>query len=47
MWPESDAGTLKVAGYEMKASTSAKITKRLQSTAMQLVGTGKNEEDPG
>ena len=45
VWPESDAGTLKVAGYEMKASTSAKITKRLQSTAMQLVGTGKNEEE--
>jgi len=44
-WPESDAGQLKVSGYEIKASSSAPITKEIQETAMRLIGHGAEEEE--
>lgn len=45
VWPESDAGQLKVSGYELKASSSAPITKRVQARAMELIGHGAEEEE--
>ena len=44
-WPESEAGQLKVSGYELKASSSSAITKRVQRTAMDMVGHGASEEE--
>ena len=44
-WPESEAGQLKVSGYEIKASSSAPITKEIQETAMRLIGHGAEEEE--
>lgn len=45
VWPDSDAGHLKVSGYEMKASSSAAITKRVQREAMNLIGHGADENE--
>ena len=45
VYPESDAGQLKVSGYEIKASSSAKITKAVQETAMRLIGHGADEDE--
>jgi DNA polymerase I len=44
-WPESDKGKMKVSGFEIKASNSAPISKRVQETAMQLVGMGADENE--
>ena len=44
-WPPNEAGQLKVSGYEMKASSSAPITKQIQETAMKLIGHGAEEEE--
>lgn len=44
-WPENEAGQLKVSGYEIKASSSAAITKEIQETAMRLIGHGAEEEE--
>lgn len=44
-WPENEAGQLKVSGYEIKASSSAPITKEIQETAMRLIGHGAEEEE--
>ena len=43
VWPESAKGDLKVSGYEIKASSSAPITKQVQGLAMQLIGHGADE----
>ena len=43
-WPESEAGQLKVSGYELKASSSS-ATKRVQRTAMDMVGHQASEEE--
>ncbi len=45
VWPESDKGQLKVTGYAIKASSSSRITKEVQSLAMDLVGHGASEEE--
>jgi DNA polymerase I len=45
VYPESDAGQLKVSGYELKASSSAPITKQVQETAMDLIGHGADENE--
>ena len=45
VWPESDKGQLKVTGYAMKASSTARITKEIQETAMRLIGHGAEEEE--
>jgi len=45
VWPESEKGQLKVTGYAIKASSSAPITKRIQSVAMKLIGHGADEEE--
>ena len=44
-WPKSEKGQLKVTGYAIKASSSAPITKRVQSVAMELVGHGASEDE--
>ena len=44
-WPESEKGQLKVTGYAIKASSSAPITKKVQSVAMELVGHGASEDE--
>jgi DNA polymerase elongation subunit (family B) len=45
VWPESDKGSMKISGFEVKASNSAPISKRVQETAMQLVGNGADEQE--
>ena len=44
VWPEKSKGEMKISGYEIKASSSSRITKRIQEVAMQMIGTGKDEE---
>lgn len=44
-WPPNEKGQLKISGYEMKASSSAPITKQIQETAMRLIGHGAEEEE--
>lgn len=44
-WPESDKGKMKISGFEIKAANSAPISKRVQETAMQLVGMGADEDE--
>ena len=44
-WPPSEKGELKISGYELKASSSAPITKQIQETAMRLIGHGAEEEE--
>ena len=44
-WPPSEKGQLKISGYEMKASSSAPITKQIQETAMRLIGHGSEEDE--
>lgn len=45
VWPENEAGQLKVSGYEIKASSSAPITREIQEIAMRLIGHGAEEEE--
>jgi DNA polymerase elongation subunit (family B) len=45
VWPENAKGQLKVSGYEIKASSSAPITKQVQGTAMRLIGHGAEEQE--
>ena len=45
VWPEKSKGEMKITGYAVKASSSSKITKQIQNTAMQLIGTGKDEQE--
>jgi DNA polymerase I len=42
-WPEEDAGRLKVAGFEMKASNAAPISKELQEEMFHLICDGGSE----
>jgi len=42
-WPEKSKGEMKIAGYEIKASSSSRITKRIQKVAMEMIGTGADE----
>ncbi len=44
-WPVSDKGKMKISGFEIKAANSAPISKRVQETAMQLVGMGADEDE--
>lgn len=43
VWPEKSKGEMKIAGYEIKASSSSRLTKRIQQVAMQMIGTGADE----
>ena len=43
VWPEKNKGEMKIAGYEIKSSSSARITKQIQDKAMQLIATGADE----
>lgn len=43
VWPEKSKGEMKIAGYEIKASSSSRLTKQIQRTAMQMIGEGKDE----
>ena len=45
VWPEKSKGEMKVTGYATKASSSSRITKQVQNTAMQLIATGKEEQE--
>ena len=45
VWPEKSKGEMKVTGYASKASSSSKITRQIQNTAMQLIAIGKEEEE--
>tara|TARA_Y100001963_G_scaffold152200_1_gene236540 strand:- start:420 stop:1511 length:1092 start_codon:yes stop_codon:yes gene_type:complete len=44
-WPDSEKGKMKISGFEIKAANSAPISKRVQETAMQLVGMGADEDE--
>lgn len=44
VWPEKSKGEMKITGYAVKASSSSKITKQVQRTAMHLIATGAEEE---
>ena len=44
-WPESKKGTMKVTGFGYKASSVSPLTKQVQGTIFQLVGTGAEEEE--
>jgi DNA polymerase elongation subunit (family B) len=43
VWPEKSKGEMKIAGYEIKASSSSRLTKQIQDKAMQLIATGADE----
>ena len=45
VWPEEDAGQMKVTGFEVKASNATPICKRVQKTAFTMIATGKGEEE--
>ncbi len=42
-WPEEDAGKLKVAGFGMKASNTAPLSKKIQKGVFELLCDGANE----
>jgi len=44
-WPEEDSGKLKVAGFGMKASNTAPISKRVQRGVFELVCDGASEHE--
>ena len=44
-YPLSEAGQMKVTGYEIKASYASQITKDIQETAFNLICNGKEEDD--
>ena len=44
-WPESDAGKLKVSGFEMKHSSTPKAIRELQKGVLMLVADGASEVD--
>jgi len=43
VWPEKSKGEMKIAGYEIKSSSSSRLTKQIQDMAMQLIATGADE----
>lgn len=43
VWPEKSKGEMKIAGYEIKASSSSRLTKQIQDKAMQLIASGADE----
>lgn len=44
-WPEEEAGQMKVAGYEYKASHSAPLTKEVQRIIFTHISEGQNEQE--
>jgi DNA polymerase I len=42
-WPEEDQGKLKVAGFGMKASNTAPLSKKIQKGVFELICDGANE----
>ena len=44
-WPEEDSGKLKVAGFGMKASNTAPISKKIQKGVFELVCNGADESE--
>ena len=42
-WPEEDQGKLKVAGFGMKASNTAPLSKKIQKGVFELICEGANE----
>ena len=44
-WPEEDNGKLKVAGFGMKASNTAPISKKIQKGVFELVCNGADESE--
>ncbi len=44
-WPPEEAGQMKVAGYEYKASHAAPISKQIQGVVFNLISEGKDESD--
>ena len=43
-WPEEDSGKLKVAGFEMKASSAAPLSKKLQREVFAMICDGVDEQ---
>ena len=44
-WPPEEAGQMKVAGYEYKASHAAPVSKEVQSLIFTLISEGKDEDE--
>ena len=44
-WPEEDNGKLKVAGFGMKASNTAPISKKIQKGVFELICDGASEKE--
>tara|TARA_R100000008_G_scaffold18473_1_gene9320 strand:+ start:10111 stop:12510 length:2400 start_codon:yes stop_codon:yes gene_type:complete len=44
-WPPEEAGQMKVAGYEYKASHAAPVSKEVQSLIFTLISEGKEESE--
>tara|TARA_R110001592_G_scaffold346138_1_gene638460 strand:- start:14 stop:2419 length:2406 start_codon:yes stop_codon:yes gene_type:complete len=45
VWPEEEAGQLKVTGFSIKASSSSPICKKILGLAFNVIATGKGEND--
>ena len=43
VWPEKSKGEMKIAGYEIKSSSSSRLTKQIQNIAMQMIAVGGEE----
>lgn len=44
-WPESKKGTMKVTGFAFKSSNASPLTRLVQGTVFDMVGTGAEEEE--
>ena len=45
VWPEEEAGQLKVTGFSIKASSSSPICRKVLGLAFNVIATGKGEND--